>query len=618
MSEGGGGAFGAGSIFATLGLDVSPFAQGMLQAQSIGRLFPSFVGEFLANPLLGIAGILKDLTHELREFFESSIEGGVRLARMARNVGASAEALSGLSKAAKASGLGLDDIGEAMKFLGRNASEAADGDRELLNTFRRLGIQVRDSSGHLRSVKDLFFDLADAMRALPEGGMRSSMSLKLMGKSSFEMVGFLSQGSRAIQEQIERFKSLGVVSSEESAKTAMAWYEAEEIIDAGWAGLKASITRPVRVALLPSLEELSKWVEAHAPQIRATVEGIATGAATAFSRMKQRVGEAIQETVAHMEELKVAAAAAGAAMAVFAASSVITALPGILTAIGTAIAGVVAFLGAPVTIIAVLAAAVAGLLQHFGLLAPAWDKIKEGASAVAGVLSGAFKASITWIMGTAVPAIRNGLAGAWAAVEPAVTALMPLFKGVWDLLKGLAQFIGAIAVVSFQALAIALSWVGGLLADLFAWLGKVASFVGAVLGPVLAPLVWVLQKIGDLVLWLIGLFGKLLSLIGSTLSSAASDVRWASGVVSGNTAAGVAGSVGPPSSTDPARASVAGAGAGGATGVTLNQSVYGGADANATGRIAGEAAARAVREGNARRDNAAKAEADRRAHGAAL
>jgi hypothetical protein len=45
-------AFDAGSITSTLGLDMSGYARGMLQAEAITRIFPETVQTFLANPLL--------------------------------------------------------------------------------------------------------------------------------------------------------------------------------------------------------------------------------------------------------------------------------------------------------------------------------------------------------------------------------------------------------------------------------------------------------------------------------------------------------------------------------------------------------------------------------------
>lgn len=46
--------FDAGGIASTLGLDLSDFAKGMVEANSIAAAFPAVVTSFLANPLLGI------------------------------------------------------------------------------------------------------------------------------------------------------------------------------------------------------------------------------------------------------------------------------------------------------------------------------------------------------------------------------------------------------------------------------------------------------------------------------------------------------------------------------------------------------------------------------------
>ena len=51
--------FDAGAITSTIGINVNPFAQGMLQATSIAKLFPATVTEFLANPILAVIGVFE-------------------------------------------------------------------------------------------------------------------------------------------------------------------------------------------------------------------------------------------------------------------------------------------------------------------------------------------------------------------------------------------------------------------------------------------------------------------------------------------------------------------------------------------------------------------------------
>ncbi|MGE5608995.1 MAG: hypothetical protein ACM359_07060, partial [Bacillota bacterium] len=59
MSETGG-VFDAGAAVGTLGLDTSGFVRGLMTAEGLMQMFPSWVTNFMANPLLGFVGILQD------------------------------------------------------------------------------------------------------------------------------------------------------------------------------------------------------------------------------------------------------------------------------------------------------------------------------------------------------------------------------------------------------------------------------------------------------------------------------------------------------------------------------------------------------------------------------
>ena len=53
-------------IFSTLRLNMSPFATGMMQAQSIASIFPSAVQSFLASPLLGVIDLAKQVASGIK------------------------------------------------------------------------------------------------------------------------------------------------------------------------------------------------------------------------------------------------------------------------------------------------------------------------------------------------------------------------------------------------------------------------------------------------------------------------------------------------------------------------------------------------------------------------
>ncbi|MGB7157123.1 MAG: phage tail tape measure protein, partial [Tepidisphaeraceae bacterium] len=270
-------AFQAGSILATLGLDTAPYAQGMLQATSIAQLFPQTVTNFLANPLLGVIGIAKQTTGALVGMFDAAQDRADDVHDMAEAVGVSADELSGLGKVAGQAGSSINAVADAYKFLGRNAAEAAQGNKSNVENFGRLGITVTDATGKMKALPVLMREVADAMVRLPEGGARTQAAMDLLGRSGTDLIPTLKAGSAAIDEQIAKYRSWGATITQESANSADAWGDSMGEISLAWEGVQNTLGEQLRVALLPELENLLKWITSNQPAIREGISEIVGG-----------------------------------------------------------------------------------------------------------------------------------------------------------------------------------------------------------------------------------------------------------------------------------------------------------------------------------------------------
>lgn len=268
--------FDAGSIASKLGLDISPYTQGMLQASSIAQVFPQTVQTFLASPLLGLVGIAKQVKDGLVSMFNASADEADNLGEMAANVGVAVDQLHALGLVASLSGGSVAEVADSFKFLGRNAAEAAEGNKTAVEAFAALGVAVTGADGKIRPLNDLMMAVADGLKALPEGGQRSKAAMDLLGRGGTGMVGALSQGSAAIKEQEDRFRSYGAVVTAHAAASGGAWKDATDEMGIAWKGFQNLIAEPLRDALMPYLDNLLQWVQTHPEEIRAIAARVAT------------------------------------------------------------------------------------------------------------------------------------------------------------------------------------------------------------------------------------------------------------------------------------------------------------------------------------------------------
>ena len=141
----------------------------------------------------------------------STAEAGDKIAKGARNIGLSTTAYQGFDHALQVSGTSIDEQAKAIAKVSRRIREAAEGVGEGSRTFKRLGIDVKDSSGKIKSSEQVVLEIADAFKELPNGVQKSAASMDLFGGSGAAMTEFLNLGSTGINELTQEAQDLGIV-----------------------------------------------------------------------------------------------------------------------------------------------------------------------------------------------------------------------------------------------------------------------------------------------------------------------------------------------------------------------------------------------------------------------
>lgn len=266
--------FDAGSITSALGLDVSEFSSGMLQAQSVMSLFPSTVTNFMVNPILGVIGLLEQAATAAFSTFSKFTGVADHMNDLAQATGVGVEFLSAFGKAAETSGSNVDDLAEAFKFLGKHVSEALGGDKSSLASFERLGISAQQLKS--ADLGNLMLQVADGIKGMSAAD-RVASSMDVLGRSGTNLIQTLAQGRSAIEGQMDTYRQFGDVVTAESAASADAWNDALHDLGSAWDGAMMIITDAARESLLPVLQDSLNWVKSHGSEIRQFAQNIADG-----------------------------------------------------------------------------------------------------------------------------------------------------------------------------------------------------------------------------------------------------------------------------------------------------------------------------------------------------
>jgi hypothetical protein len=188
-----------------MGLNTSNFSQGMRSMRTVARetiseiknTFINGFKEMFAPLLAGFAA------GKLFESVKGIAEWGKQIKLLAGETGTSTEFIQGLQAASHKLGISAETSADSIGVLSRKIGEARAGSDEAQNAFKKWGIAIDGLSN-----EQVFYNIADAMKATADPAMRNAMAFELMGKASREMAVALPIGADGLKSLIESASKL--------------------------------------------------------------------------------------------------------------------------------------------------------------------------------------------------------------------------------------------------------------------------------------------------------------------------------------------------------------------------------------------------------------------------
>lgn len=171
---------------------------------------------------------------------------------LARQTGETVEQASKLRYAGEQTGVSVDDLSVAVKYLSKNmvANNAE---------FETLGVQVRNSDGSLRGIHDVLLDTADALSKMENGAAKNDAAGKLLGKSYEALMPLLNKGKDAILAFEQEAEKYGLTIGTDNVAAVQASVKAHREYDAAMQGLQIRIGEqvlPLQTMLVDKMAEL--------------------------------------------------------------------------------------------------------------------------------------------------------------------------------------------------------------------------------------------------------------------------------------------------------------------------------------------------------------------------
>jgi len=238
-----------------------------------------------------------------------------RVDKLSQKIGISRTAFQEWDFILSQSGASVDGLQMSLKTLSNGAAEAKDGTKEYADEFKRLGVQVTDTNGNLKSSEVLFNEVFVALSGMTDETQRTATASKLLGRSATELAPAMNGGSDAIENMRAQAHELGLVLG-------------DDVVDAG-VRLTDSIDQLKRMGT--SL--MANFLGPVLPHINAIVQGLidmikgVDGAAQAFG---EKMSTVIQIIIDKIISFLPKAVGYGSKIVVEIANGIINALPTIV------------------------------------------------------------------------------------------------------------------------------------------------------------------------------------------------------------------------------------------------------------------------------------------------
>lgn len=176
-------------------------------AASVQRLRVSLLR--IGSVLAGVAGIAG-----LGALVRDAKNGADQIGKLARKIGVSSAALSGLAFAADLSDISLQTFTQAISQQSKRLSEAVGGSKRLRDAFARLRLDPRKLLG--ASPDQAFLAIARAIAQIQNPAERTRAAFEVWGRSGTELLKLLDvTGVSGLEDMLREAQSLGLVLDEQ-------------------------------------------------------------------------------------------------------------------------------------------------------------------------------------------------------------------------------------------------------------------------------------------------------------------------------------------------------------------------------------------------------------------
>jgi methyl-accepting chemotaxis protein len=141
------------------------------------------------------------------------------LLTLASVTGTTTDSVQELNYMADLTDVSMDRIKDSLKETTNKMQEAAAGTGDAYDAYQRLGVEITNADGSLRSAQDVFYDTIDALGEIKNQTERDALAMDLMSESAQELNPLIDLGGEKMRAYAQEAHDMGYVLDNDALKS---------------------------------------------------------------------------------------------------------------------------------------------------------------------------------------------------------------------------------------------------------------------------------------------------------------------------------------------------------------------------------------------------------------
>ena len=270
---------GLSSIFSTLGNGLKATAQfkalsllfGKIKDSKLGKAIEKWSGSVktaIGENIKAIKAWVKTIIYTIGAITAvvfSVSKLGDSIDKGSQRMNMSTEQYQKWAYAMELSGSSIEELREGYNQMSGQISQAVNGTEESQKAFQRLGVNLKDTKGNLRSTGDIFEDVVVSLQNMDNATERTALAYKLFGESTSKLNPLLNNNANFLKDVVRTQDALGSQMSGSLVAASAKFQDSITTMKQGWQGFKNVLGE----TFLPVIQKVVVWITVAVAKISA-------------------------------------------------------------------------------------------------------------------------------------------------------------------------------------------------------------------------------------------------------------------------------------------------------------------------------------------------------------